>query len=43
MGRRQRTARAHLSHVVTPEGEPYDLVAETLDVLADGRLKVTLA
>ncbi|MFI8261125.1 hypothetical protein [Streptomyces sp. NPDC085665] len=37
------TARDRLSRVLTPQGEPYDLFAETLDVLADGGLQVTLA
>lgn len=36
-------AREHLSHVLTAEGEPYDLVALVLDVLAEGRVRVTFA
>ncbi|MFD7242133.1 barstar family protein [Streptomyces massasporeus] len=34
-------AREHLSHVLTPEGEPHDLVALVLDVLAEGHMRVT--
>ncbi|MEU2393762.1 barstar family protein [Streptomyces sp. NPDC007369] len=34
------TAREHLSHVLTPEGEPYDLVALVLEVLAEGGMRV---
>lgn len=37
------TAREHLSHTLTPEGRPYDLFAEALDVLAQGGMHVTLA
>lgn len=33
-------ARAHLSHVLTPEGEPYDLFALVLEVLAERRIHV---
>ncbi|MEU9228057.1 barstar family protein [Streptomyces massasporeus] len=33
-------AREHLSHVLTPEGEPYDLVALVLEVLAEGHMRV---
>jgi RNAse (barnase) inhibitor barstar len=36
------TAREHLSHVLTPEGEPYDLVATVLEILAEGGMSVTL-
>ncbi|MFD9322392.1 barstar family protein [Streptomyces sp. NPDC060053] len=35
------TARGHLSRVMTPEGEPYDLVALVLHVLAEGGIRVT--
>ncbi|MGW0883052.1 barstar family protein [Streptomyces sp. NPDC002671] len=35
------TAREHLSHVLTPEGEPCDLVALVLEVLAEGGMRVT--
>lgn len=41
--RNAATAREHLSRVLTPDGEPYDLFTEALDVLAEGRLGVTLA
>ncbi|MFD0266283.1 hypothetical protein ACFVGY_06785 [Streptomyces sp. NPDC127106] len=34
------TARAHLSRALTPDGEPYDLFAEVLDVLAGKRMRV---
>lgn len=37
------TAREHLSHALTPDGQPYDLFAEALDVLARGGMHVTLA
>ncbi|WP_262403633.1 barstar family protein [Actinomadura sp. CNU-125] len=37
------TARGHLSRTLTPEGEPDDLFALVLDVLADGGMRVTLA
>ncbi|MEU6104539.1 barstar family protein [Streptomyces flaveolus] len=37
------TAREHLSHVLTSEGEPYDLVALVLEILAEGRMRVTWA
>jgi hypothetical protein len=36
-------AREHLSRTLTPEGRPYDLFAEALDVLVEGRMHVTLA
>ncbi|MGA5206452.1 barstar family protein [Streptomyces variegatus] len=36
-------ARGHLSHVLTPEGEPYDLVALVLEVLTEGHMRVTFA
>lgn len=34
-------AREHLSRVLAPEGEPYDLVAEVLEVLDEGGMRVT--
>lgn len=37
------TAREHLPRVLTPDGRPYDLIAEVLDVLAKGGMQVTLA
>ncbi|MFD9521465.1 barstar family protein [Streptomyces sp. NPDC059979] len=37
------TAREHLSRVLGPEGEAYDLVAMVLEVLAQGGMRVTLA
>ncbi|MBT2458169.1 barstar family protein [Streptomyces sp. ISL-86] len=37
------TAREQLSRVLTPGGQPYDLFTEVVDVLASGRLQVTLA
>ncbi|WP_198659130.1 barstar family protein [Nocardiopsis sp. FIRDI 009] len=37
------TAREHLSRVLAPDGRPYDLFAEVLDVLAEGGTRVTLA
>lgn len=37
------TVREHLSRALTPEGHPYDLLAETLDVLAKGGMHVTMA
>ncbi|MFF2603418.1 barstar family protein [Streptomyces californicus] len=37
------TARARLSRVLAPGGEPYDLFAEVLDVLTEGGIDVTLA
>jgi hypothetical protein len=40
--RNAATAREHLSHVLTPDGRPYDLFAETLDALAEGGMRVTL-
>ncbi|SDM84479.1 barstar family protein [Streptomyces wuyuanensis] len=36
------TAREHLSRLLSPDGEPYDLVALVLDVLAERRVHVTL-
>jgi hypothetical protein len=39
--REAATAREHLSHVLTPEGEPRDLVALVLRTLAQGRLRAT--
>ncbi|MFG2784266.1 hypothetical protein ACGFY7_41350 [Streptomyces prunicolor] len=39
--RNAATAHEHLSHVLTPDGRPYDLIAETLDVLAEGGMRVT--
>ncbi|MEU6256915.1 barstar family protein [Streptomyces sp. NPDC047043] len=41
--REAATARKHLSQLLTPEGEPYDLVATVLEVLAEGGMRVTLA
>lgn len=35
------TAREHLSRVLAPEGEQYDLVALVLEVLTDGGMHVT--
>ncbi|MEV8479820.1 barstar family protein [Streptomyces sp. NPDC051173] len=37
------TAREHLSRALAPDGQPYDLFAEVLDVLAQGGMHVTLA
>ncbi|MDX3612501.1 barstar family protein [Streptomyces europaeiscabiei] len=37
------TAREHLSKTLTPDGEPYDLFAGVLNVLAEGDMHVTLA
>lgn len=37
------TAREHLSQTLTPGGQPYDLFAEVLDVLAEAGMHVTLA
>ncbi|MFI9586905.1 barstar family protein [Streptomyces sp. NPDC052236] len=37
------TARVHLSRVLRPDGQPYDLFADVLDVLAEGGMHVTLA
>lgn len=37
------TAREHLSHLLSPEGEQYDLVAMVLEVLAEGGMRVTFA
>ncbi|WP_331769265.1 barstar family protein (plasmid) [Embleya sp. NBC_00888] len=36
-------ARTHLSHALSPDGQPYDFLTEVLDVLADGGMHVTLA
>ncbi|MGW0904259.1 barstar family protein [Streptomyces sp. NPDC002853] len=41
--RNAATARAHLSHSLTPDGRRYDLFAEVLAVLAEGGVRVTLA
>nr|WP_243716086.1 barstar family protein [Actinomadura darangshiensis] len=41
--REAKTAREHLSQTLTPDGEPYDLFAEVLDVLAERGMHVTLA
>ncbi|MFJ4776553.1 barstar family protein [Streptomyces sp. NPDC088762] len=35
------TAHEHLSHVLTPDGESYDLVATALDILGEGGMRVT--
>ncbi|MGR4877894.1 barstar family protein [Streptomyces sp. LARHCF249] len=35
------TAREHLSRVLRSEGEPYDLVAAVLEILAEGGMRVT--
>ncbi|MFF1497634.1 barstar family protein [Streptomyces sp. NPDC058304] len=35
------TARKHLSHVLTPQGEPYDLHGTVLEVLTEGGMHVT--
>ncbi|GHE00025.1 barstar family protein [Streptomyces alanosinicus] len=40
--RNAATAREHLSQTLTPDGQPYDLFAELLDVLAEGGMHVTL-
>ncbi|WP_344326099.1 barstar family protein [Kitasatospora putterlickiae] len=37
------TAHEHLRQTLTPAGRPYDLFAETLSVLAEGGMHVTLA
>ncbi|MEU2389561.1 hypothetical protein [Streptomyces sp. NPDC007369] len=37
------TARAHLSRALAPDGEPYDLFAEVLEVLAEKRMRVCRA
>ncbi|MGW1956960.1 barstar family protein [Streptomyces sp. NPDC001920] len=37
------TAREHLSRVLAPEGEPYDLVATVIEILTEGGMRVTLA
>ncbi|MHB9864436.1 barstar family protein [Streptomyces sp. YIM S03343] len=39
--REAATAREHLSRVLAPEGEQYDLVALVLEVLAEGGMHVT--
>lgn len=36
-----KTAREHLSRVLTPEGEPYDLVTTVLEALTEGGMRVT--
>ncbi|MFE5009102.1 hypothetical protein ACFVAQ_43805 [Streptomyces sp. NPDC057651] len=36
-------AREHLSRILTPDGQPYDLFAEILSALAEGGMHVTLA
>nr|WP_234351073.1 barstar family protein [Streptomyces sp. XY533] len=36
-------AREHLSHALTPDGRPYDLFGAALEVLAESRMRVTLA
>lgn len=41
--REAATARAHLSHVLTPDGRPYDLFTETLESLTRGGMRVVLA
>ncbi|WP_330286803.1 barstar family protein [Streptomyces sp. NBC_00576] len=41
--REAATAREHLSRTLTPDGRPYNLFAELLDVLAEGGMHVTLA
>lgn len=40
--RNAATAHEYLSHVLTPDGRPYDLIAEALDALAEGGMHVTL-
>ncbi|MBK3573482.1 barstar family protein [Streptomyces sp. MBT65] len=40
--RNAATAHEHLSHVLTPDGRPYDLIAETLEALAAGGMRVTV-
>lgn len=35
------TAREHLSRLLAPEGEQYDLVALVLEVLTEGGMHVT--
>lgn len=37
------TAREHLSHALSPGGQPYDLFGVVLDLLAEGGMHVTLA
>ncbi|MFE7098531.1 barstar family protein [Streptomyces erythrochromogenes] len=41
--RNSAVAREHLSHALAPDGRPYDLFAGVLDVLAERRMRVTLA
>ncbi|CAL9642986.1 barstar family protein [Streptomyces sp. enrichment culture] len=36
-------ARRHLSHVLAPDGQPYDLVDLVLEILTEGGMRVTLA
>jgi hypothetical protein len=36
------TAREHVSENLTADGQPYNLFAELLDVLAEGGMHVTL-
>ncbi|WP_416957458.1 hypothetical protein [Streptomyces sp. Agncl-13] len=40
--RNAATAHEHLSHVLSPDGRPYDLMAETLDALAEGGMRVAV-
>ncbi|MFE6826235.1 barstar family protein [Streptomyces sp. NPDC057690] len=37
------TAREHLSHALTPDGQPYDLFTAVLETLTEGGMDVTLA
>lgn len=37
------TAREHLSETLTPDGQPYNLFAEILDVLGEGGMNIALA
>ncbi|MBB5940286.1 barstar family protein [Streptomyces zagrosensis] len=37
------TARDHLSHALTPDGQPYNLFTTVLETLAEGGMDVTLA
>ncbi|MEU2596700.1 hypothetical protein [Streptomyces hirsutus] len=39
---KSRHAREHLSKTLTPDGQPYYLFAEVLNVLAEGDMHVTL-
>jgi len=41
--RHAATAREHLSETLTPDGQPYNLFAEILDVLREGGMNITLA